>query len=271
MEQDPTTFMQEMRRQMEAMQAEIETLKGERDAARGAQANRQSSAPAATPPIVEMPETEPDSEEDTDHADDSDHRGGDQDYHQAEDRSEASSRRTANRSAPPGRTRALHPFIARVMEEQIPERAFPVLEKYDGTSDLEEHLRSFVDAMTIYSPSENVWCRVFSLSIKGEALAWFHSLRPRTINDFATLRDMFERQFSASKTRNLTYLELTNIKQEKGESLRDFMDRFNKTARQVRGVGKKFTISTLATALRPSPFADNLFAEPPMTLDELQE
>ncbi|KOM40250.1 hypothetical protein LR48_Vigan04g044800 [Vigna angularis] len=77
---------------------------------------------------------------------------------------------------------------------------------------------------------------------------------------------MFERQFSVGRARNLTYLELTNIKQEKGESLRDFMDRFNRTARQVRGVGKKFT-----TALRPSPFADNLFAEPPLTLDELQE
>ncbi|XP_047180349.1 uncharacterized protein LOC124847011 [Vigna umbellata] len=157
------------------------------------------------------------------------------------------------------------------MEEQIPDRAFPALEKYDGLGDPEEHLRSFVDVMAIYSPRENVWCRVFSLSIKGEALAWFHLLRPRTINNFATLRDMFERQFSAGRARNLTYLELTNIKQEKGESLRDFMDRFNRTARQVRGVGKKFTISTLATALRPSPFADNLFVEPPLTLDELQE
>ncbi|XP_047157104.1 splicing regulatory glutamine/lysine-rich protein 1-like [Vigna umbellata] len=49
------------------------------------------------------------------------------------------------------------------------------------------------------------------------------------------------------------------------------MNRFNRTARQVRGVGKKFTISTLATTLRPSPFVDNLFAEPPLTLDELQE
>ncbi|XP_017413009.1 uncharacterized protein LOC108324579 [Vigna angularis] len=263
MEQDPKAFMQEMRRRMEAMQAEIETLRGERDAARGAQANRQSSTRAPTPPIVEMPETKPDSEEDTDPTNDIHYHGKDQ--------SEAGSHRTANRSAPAGRARALHPFTAAVMEEQIPERAFPVLEKYDGSGDPEEHLRSFVDAMTIYSPSENVWCRVFSLSIKGEALAWFHSLRPRTISNFATLRDMFERQFSAGRARNLTYLELTNIKQEKGESLRDFMDRFNRTARKVRGVGKKFTISTLATALRPSPFADNLFAEPPLTLDELQK
>ncbi|XP_017438480.1 uncharacterized protein LOC108344558 [Vigna angularis] len=49
------------------------------------------------------------------------------------------------------------------------------------------------------------------------------------------------------------------------------MERFNKNARQVRGVGKKFTISTLATTLRPSPFADNLFVELSITLDELQE
>ncbi|XP_017428541.1 uncharacterized protein LOC108336577 [Vigna angularis] len=271
MEQDPTTFMQEMRRRMEAMQAEIETLRGEHDAARGAQANRQSSARAATPPIVEMSETEPDSEEDTDPVGDSHHQDEGQARHQGEDHSEADSRRTTNRPVPAGRARTLHPFTTAVMEEQIPERAFPVLEKYDGSGDPEEHLRSFVNAMTIYSPNENVWCKVFSLSIKGETLAWFHSLRPRTINDFATLRDMFERQFSTSKARNLTYMELTNIKQEKGESLRNFMDRFNKTARQVRGVGKKFTISTLATTLRPSPFADNLFGEPPLTLDELQE
>ncbi|XP_017413241.1 uncharacterized protein LOC108324825 [Vigna angularis] len=72
-------------------------------------------------------------------------------------------------------------------------------------------------------------------------------------------------------TQNLTYLELTNIKQEKGDSLRNFMDRYNKTARQVRGVGKKFIISTLAMALGPSSFADKLFVKPPMTLDELQE
>ncbi|XP_017431862.1 uncharacterized protein LOC108339233 [Vigna angularis] len=121
------------------------------------------------------------------------------------------------------------------MEEQIPKRAFPAVEKYNGSGDPEEHLR------------------------------------PRTVGNFATLRDIFERQFSTGRARNLTYLELTNIKQEKGESLRDFMDRFNRIARQGRGVGKKFTISTLATALRPSPFADNLFAKPPLTLDELQE
>ncbi|KOM29380.1 hypothetical protein LR48_Vigan661s001700 [Vigna angularis] len=76
MEQDPAAFLQEMRRRMEALQAEIETLRAERDAAGGAQANRPSSARAQTPPIVEMPETEPDSEEDTDPNPDSYYQGG---------------------------------------------------------------------------------------------------------------------------------------------------------------------------------------------------
>ncbi|KOM47238.1 hypothetical protein LR48_Vigan07g094200 [Vigna angularis] len=76
MEQDPAAFLQEMRRRMEAMQAEIEMLRAERDAAGGAQANRQSSARAHLPPIVEMPETEPDSEEDTDPNPGSYYQGG---------------------------------------------------------------------------------------------------------------------------------------------------------------------------------------------------
>ncbi|KAG2376626.1 uncharacterized protein HKW66_Vig0242560 [Vigna angularis] len=82
-----------------------------------------------------MPETEPDSKEDTDPTNDSHYHGKDQ--------SEAGSHRTANRPVPAGRARALHLFTATVMEEQIPERAFPVVEKYDGSGDPEEHLRSF--------------------------------------------------------------------------------------------------------------------------------
>lgn len=49
------------------------------------------------------------------------------------------------------------------------------------------------------------------------------------------------------------------------------MDWYNRTARQVRGVGKKFIISTLSTTLKPCSFSDNLFARPPITIDELQD
>lgn len=71
------------------------------------------------------------------------------------------------------------------------------------------------NAMAIYSPNEMVWCKVFLLSIRGEALAWFHSLCPRTIDNFEMLRNLFEQQFASSIAQNLTYMELTKLSRRK--------------------------------------------------------
>ncbi|KOM49900.1 hypothetical protein LR48_Vigan08g072700 [Vigna angularis] len=65
-----------------------------------------------------------------------------------------------------------------------------------------------------------------------------------------TLRRLFEWQFASSKMQDLTYMELTKIKLRNDEDLRDFMDRYNRTARQVKGVVKEFIINTLSTNLR---------------------
>lgn len=49
------------------------------------------------------------------------------------------------------------------------------------------------------------------------------------------------------------------------------MDWYNRNALQVKDVGKKFIMNTLATTLRPCSFAESLFARPPITLGEMQE
>lgn len=113
------------------------------------------------------------------------------------------------------RARMLHPFTTMIIEEQMSYRMLPALEKYDGSEDPEEHLRSFADAMAIYSSSELVWCRVCSLSIKGNTLTWFYSLCLETIDSFGTLRNLFEQQFASSKVQNLTYMELTKSNKKK--------------------------------------------------------
>ncbi|XP_014490730.1 uncharacterized protein LOC106753435 [Vigna radiata var. radiata] len=108
------------------------------------------------------------------------------------------------------------------------------MEKYDGSTDPDEHLRSFVGAMTVYSTDNLVWCRVFSLSLKGEALAWFHSLEHKTIDGFGTLRNLFRQQYASIMAQELTYLALLKIRQEAGS------------------------------------FADSLYAESSLTMGELQ-
>lgn len=135
---DPLAIVQEMQRRMEAMQAKIVALRAERDARQRAQSNQQSEVPSHAP-IVEHAQTEP---EET-------------------NQEEVSSRSRSVHPTNVGRARTLHPFTSTIMEEQMSEKMPLTLEKYDGSGNPEEHLRSFMDAMTIYSPNELVWCRVF--------------------------------------------------------------------------------------------------------------
>lgn len=104
------------------------------------------------------------------------------------------------------------------------------MERYGGVTDPVMHLRSFVDAMVVYSSDEMVWCRVFSLSLKEEVLDWFHSLQPRTVDGFPTLRQLFTQQYASNRTQVLTYTALVRMTQGKEETLKVFMDRLNRTA-----------------------------------------
>ncbi|XP_014503045.1 uncharacterized protein LOC106763360 [Vigna radiata var. radiata] len=171
----------------------------------------------------------------------------------------------------PDQAEGLHPFTTCVMRTGMPEnKVLPVMERYGGSTDPIKHLRSFIDAMAVYSSDEMVWCRVFSLSLKGEALDWFHSLAPQTIDSFATLRRLFSQQYISSKTPGMTYTALMRIRQGREETLKGFMERFNRMARQVRNVDQKLIVSALTTALRPEPFVDYLYAEEPQRMANLQ-
>ncbi|XP_047181876.1 uncharacterized protein LOC124848277 [Vigna umbellata] len=165
----------------------------------------------------------------------------------------------------------LHPFTATVMRAPMHEnKLLPIMEKYEAITDPEKHLRSFVDVIAIYSLDDSVWCRVFSLSLKDEALDWFHSLQPETADRFATLRYLFNQQYASNRTQGLTYLALVRMRQGREETLKAFMDRFNQTVRQIRNVDQKLIIGAPTMMLRPRPFVDFLYAEELQTLAELR-
>lgn len=65
------------------------------------------------------------------------------------------------------------------------------------------------------------------------------------------------------------YTTLVRMRQGKEETLRAFMDRFNRTARELRNVDQQLIVSALTTALRSGPFLDYLYAEEPQTVAEL--
>ncbi|XP_014517467.1 uncharacterized protein LOC106774959 [Vigna radiata var. radiata] len=165
----------------------------------------------------------------------------------------------------------LLPFTQAVMQAPMPDRPPPQIEKFDGTTDPEHHLRNFVDSMAFYSKSDPVKCRAFSLSLKGEALEWYYTLPPNSIDSFRTVTILFKKQYVANRREMMFAAELVNLKQGRDEPLRTFMRRYSEAARRVKGVTHEFIISNLPNCLKPGYVSESLYAELPNTMEELQE
>ncbi|XP_047163972.1 uncharacterized protein LOC124833515 [Vigna umbellata] len=162
------------------------------------------------------------------------------------------------------------PFTEAIMQANMPDKPPPALERYSGSDDPDNHLRNFIDAMAFYTDNDPVICRAFSLSLKDEALEWFHTLPRNSVDCLATIESLFRKQYAANKKPAMTVAELVNTKQEKDETLKAFMQRYTETAQRVKDINPTFIISNLPSCLRPRHFAEQLYADPPASMEELQ-
>ncbi|XP_020223144.1 uncharacterized protein LOC109805469 [Cajanus cajan] len=144
------------------------------------------------------------------------------------------------------------------------------LDKYDGTTDPDEHVDVFLTQVTLSTTDDAALCRIFPTSLKGRALSWFTRLPANSIDSFSTLASQFTIQFATSRPHQLTSLALVSIRQEKKESLRAFKSRFNKATLEIRDLNPAVALHHLTTALKPGPFANNICKKPPTDMDDLR-
>jgi len=123
---------------------------------------------------------------------------------------------------------------------------------------LDRYVTQSTDSEEYINPDGNIYCKVFPTSLKGAALNWFTWLPPQSIDSFETLVAMFGAHFMTSKPHHMTSVALVNIRQDKGESLRIFMDRFGKVALSIHGLNPKVAMHHMITTLRLGLFADSL-------------
>ncbi|XP_047178625.1 uncharacterized protein LOC124845556 [Vigna umbellata] len=130
------------------------------------------------------------------------------------------------------------------MDIQISEQFVPPQFKiYDGTTDQEANIKTFSNKMAFRTDNNAIWCRAFSLSLEEEAL----------------------------HTQDLTIFDLVTLKQGKEETLRAFMDRYQKTVRWVKGLSPKLALQYILPALKLGPFKDIVYRRAPKTMEELRE
>ena len=97
------------------------------------------------------------------------------------------------------------------------------------------------------------------------------SLLPYIINSFNTLTTSFMTQFDISRYHDLTSLSLLNLRQEEGQSLCTFIDRFNMIAMKIKDPTPNLILHYMIMALKHGPFIDELAMRPPLGMQELRK
>ena len=132
---------------------------------------------------------------------------------------------------PPHQPRRRHPFIDFIANTPLPTQWEPfTLDRYTGETDPDEHLKVYITHVALYTSQDAVFYKAFPTILKGHALEWFTTLPPYTIDTFDALSHMFLTHFASSRPHQTTTISLLGIRQEQGELLRAFIDRFSKAA-----------------------------------------
>ena len=131
----------------------------------------------------------------------------------------------------------------------------PLFAKYDSSSDPYDHLLHYNQAMILNAGGDCLLCKVFSVSLKGLALAWFHKLPQRSINSFSELWAAFVSQYLCSVRQKGNISSLQTILKWEDESIRDFTRRFRGVVQQIDSYSMDAVLQNFRRSFGPTTSA----------------
>ncbi|GKV09317.1 hypothetical protein SLEP1_g20835 [Rubroshorea leprosula] len=147
----------------------------------------------------------------------------------------------------------------------------PHLETYDGSDDPDEHLHTYQAIMRIQNANDAMMCKVFPTTLKSTAKRWYHKLPRHSIDSYSQLAKLFSNKFASQREIKRTATELMQVHKKKGESLRDYMQRFNKATLDIDNVPDTICLSALLHGLKLGQFLDDLLENPPKSWNEVND
>ncbi|GKV51647.1 hypothetical protein SLEP1_g58282 [Rubroshorea leprosula] len=180
-----------------------------------------------------------------------------------------------HRGAPPPHHAAdsiPHPLNTNITLEPYPAGfKIPQLETYDGTKDPDDHLHAFYSCMHAQNASDALMCKIFPSTLRGNARTWYYSLPPRSISSYTEMASAFATKFSSRRLIRKTASELMRVKQRDGESLKNYMSRFNDAVLEVSSFDQAVGIAAVISGLKHDRFRDNLIKHAATTFSEVND
>ncbi|XP_042452677.1 uncharacterized protein LOC122037293 [Zingiber officinale] len=164
------------------------------------------------------------------------------------------------------------PFSFKILEERLPKGYRPpAIGEYDGSKDLEDHLRKFRNAALLHQYNDVVKCRVFLNTLSGFAQNWFDGLPHGSITCFSDFKIAFLRHFMISRKYQKTCHCLFALKQGSAKPLRSYIKRFNQVAQDVPLATSEILMSAFSHGLTEGEFFRDLIRNPVKNFDEMLE
>ncbi|XP_077248898.1 uncharacterized protein LOC143888386 [Tasmannia lanceolata] len=162
------------------------------------------------------------------------------------------------------------PFTEEVLHVVAPPGfKMPQLPQYDGTTDPVGHLETFKTVMLIHGVSDDFMCRAYPATLVGAAREWYSSLRPSSVRSFEEFGDQLVKHFLSSRRTRKTAASLMTVKQHTGESLKDFIARFNREALQIPNLDPSAAMNALLSGVKSADFRMSIAKKAPTSLADL--
>nr|XP_021860959.1 uncharacterized protein LOC110799981 [Spinacia oleracea] len=145
------------------------------------------------------------------------------------------------------------PLCADILEEPMEKLKFPLC-KYDGSTDPEVHCNTFEQHMMLYTDSDAMWCKIFPSTLLGVASGWYKGLPKGSVYNYRQLETEFMLRFISRQQRKKTSGELMAVTQRSGESLRDYLTRFNNESTSIPNLQQEIAVVALMRGMNHCEF-----------------
>ncbi|XP_060958922.1 uncharacterized protein LOC133030310 [Cannabis sativa] len=148
----------------------------------------------------------------------------------------------------------------------------PTMTKYDGSTDPGAHISDFNTLMRTSQVSGDLKCMLFPVTLTGAGKTWFNKWKKHSITSWDKLSSDFKKEFRAARSRKPECSSLANVKQQPGESLKAYINRFNIEAAKVKNVDDSGRLMALGAGItHGSLLWDSLQGRGAPTIDEFMK
>ncbi|OMO50565.1 Retrotransposon gag protein [Corchorus capsularis] len=142
----------------------------------------------------------------------------------------------------------------------VPEKfKVPEFEKFDGTKNPQNHLRSYARKMHPHTQDDKLLIHCFQFSLTDSASVWYNQLDPNKINSWTDLAKAFMTQYRYMLDLAPTRESLRNMERKPSETWKEYAQRWRDAASQVQSsIPEQELTSLFLQTLKPI-FFEKLF------------